>query len=99
MQVSYAPTRDNLGDNGLVAHSPTEPLVGEHFGEVSVCSFVYRAAAPSGDALVLTDGANGICNTPLLVALAEAFAASGRATPPNNLRSIATTGSKLCCES
>jgi hypothetical protein len=82
-----------------VAHSPAEPLVDEHPGEVSVSSFVYRAAAPSGDALVLTHGASGICNTPLLVALAEAFAASGRATPPSNIRPIAATGSKLCCES
>ncbi len=82
-----------------MAHSPTEPLVDERPGEVSVSSFVYRADAPSGDALGLTHGASGICNTPLLVALAEAFAASGRATPPNTLRSIAATESKLCCES
>jgi hypothetical protein len=51
--------------------------VDEHPGEVPVRGFVHRAATPSGDALVLTHGASGNCNTPLLVALAEAFAASG----------------------
>jgi hypothetical protein len=54
-----------------------ERLFDEHPGEVPVCGFVYRAAAPSGDALVLTHRASGICNTPALVAIAEAFAASG----------------------
>jgi predicted alpha/beta-hydrolase family hydrolase len=73
--------------------------VDEHPGEVPVRSFVHRTATPSGSALVLTHGASGNCNTPLLVALAEAFAASGRATPPSNLRSIDAPGSKVCCES
>lgn len=54
-----------------------EPFVDEHPGEVPVRGFVHRAATPSGDALVLTHGASGNCNTPLLVALAETFAASG----------------------
>ena len=54
-----------------------EPLVDEHPGEMPVRGFVHHAATPSGDALVLTHGASGNCNTPLLVALAEAFAASG----------------------
>jgi hypothetical protein len=70
-------TRDNLGDNGLVAHSPAEPFVGDHPGEVPVRGFLHRAATPSGDALVLTHGASGNCSTPLLVAITEAFAAGG----------------------
>lgn len=67
----------NLGDNSFVARSPAEPLVDEYPGEVPVRGFVYRAAAPSGDTLILTHGASGDCNSPLLVALAEAFAACG----------------------
>lgn len=52
---------DNLGENGVVFHSPAEALVDER-------GFVHRAPAPSGDALVLTHRVSGICNTPLLVA-------------------------------
>jgi predicted alpha/beta-hydrolase family hydrolase len=73
--------------------------VDEHPGEVPVRGFVHRTATPSGNALVLTHGASGICNTLLLVALAGGFATSGRATPPSNLRPIDATGSKVCCES
>lgn len=58
----------------------TEPIVerlfDEHPGEVPIRGFVHRAASFS-DALILTHGASGNCNTPLLVALAVAFAASG----------------------
>jgi hypothetical protein len=49
----------------------------DHAGEAPVRGFLHRAAASSGDALVLTHGASGNCNGPLLVALAGAFAASG----------------------
>src|SRR3954464_10813814 len=40
----------------------------------AVRGFLHRPAKPSGDGLVLTHGAGGNCNAPLLVALAEKFA-------------------------
>lgn len=43
----------------------------------AVRGFRHRPAEPSGDGLVLTHGASGNCRAPLLVALAEAFAADG----------------------
>jgi predicted alpha/beta-hydrolase family hydrolase len=43
----------------------------------AVRGFLHRPAKPSGDALVLTHGAGGNANAPLLVALAEAFAETG----------------------
>jgi predicted alpha/beta-hydrolase family hydrolase len=47
-------------------------------GEVpAVRGFLHRPAASSGDGLVLTHGAGGNCNAPLLVALAEKFADGG----------------------
>jgi len=42
-----------------------------------VRGFVHRPAVPSGDGLVLSHGAGSNCQAPLLVALAEAFAAAG----------------------
>src|SRR5215469_7264775 len=45
--------------------------------QVPVRGFLYRPATPSGDALVLTHGAGSNCQTPLLIALAEAFADGG----------------------
>jgi uncharacterized protein len=44
---------------------------------VPVRGFLHRAVAPAGDALVLTHGAGSNCRAPLLVAVAEAFAAGG----------------------
>lgn len=44
---------------------------------VTVRGFLYAAADAGGDGLVLTHGAGANCNAPLLVALAEAFSASG----------------------
>jgi len=76
-RASCGPKRDNFGDNGVVAHFPAEPFGYERPGEVPVRGFVHRAASPSADAFVLTHGAGGNCTAPLLVALAEAFAASG----------------------
>lgn len=75
MSASIPLRGDNLGDNGFVAHSPAEPFADP--GEVPVRGYLHRATTSSADALVLTHGASGNCNTPLLVALAEAFAASG----------------------
>src|SRR4051812_38700802 len=43
----------------------------------AVRGFLHRAAEPSGDGLVLTHGAGGNCDAPLLMALAEAFAEAG----------------------
>jgi uncharacterized protein len=54
-------------------------------GQAPVQGFLHRA--PDGDSgvLVLTHGAGGNCNTPLLVALAERFAAAGLNTLRCNL--------------
>ena len=46
-------------------------------GEPRVRGFLHRAAGPDG--LILTHGASGNCESPLLVALAETFAAAGLA--------------------
>jgi len=43
----------------------------------AVRGFLHRPAEPTGDALVLTHGAGGNCEAPLLVALAEQFADAG----------------------
>src|SRR3954469_9097512 len=43
----------------------------------AVRGFLHRPAEPFRDGLVLTHGAGGNCNAPLLVALAEKFADSG----------------------
>src|SRR3954463_687304 len=43
----------------------------------AVRGFLHRPSTASGDGLVLTHGAGGNCNAPLLVALAEKFADSG----------------------
>jgi predicted alpha/beta-hydrolase family hydrolase len=43
----------------------------------AVRGFLHRPEKPCGDALVLTHGAGGNANAPLLVALAEAFAETG----------------------
>lgn len=43
----------------------------------AVCGYLHRPEAGNGDALVLTHGAGGNCNAPLLVALAEAFSEYG----------------------
>jgi predicted alpha/beta-hydrolase family hydrolase len=45
----------------------------EHFE----CGFLHRPDAPIGDALVLTHGAGSNCTAPLLVAVANEFAAAG----------------------
>ena len=46
-------------------------------GEVSVRGYLHRPAAPGLDGIVLTHGAGANANAPLLVALADAFSASG----------------------
>jgi predicted alpha/beta-hydrolase family hydrolase len=58
--------------------SPTTPEV---FTDVTVDPFVrgllHRPANANGDALIMTHGAGGNCNAPLLIALAEVFAGAG----------------------
>ena len=46
-------------------------------GQEAVRGFLHRPTAPDGLALVLTHSAGGNCQAPLLVAVAEAFAAAG----------------------
>jgi|SRR5882672_6380807 len=43
----------------------------------AVRGFLHSPANPNGDALILTHGAGSNCNAPLLIAMAEAFAAGG----------------------
>jgi uncharacterized protein len=52
-----------------------EPFLDETAGEPCVRGFLHRASGPDG--LVLTHGAGGNCEAPLLVSLAETFAAAG----------------------
>lgn len=47
------------------------------FDEPGVHGFLHRPATPSGDGLVLTHGAGANCQSPLLIALAAEFCASG----------------------
>lgn len=54
-----------------------EPFHEEVPGHAAVRGFLHRAARAGADGLVLTHGAGGDCNAPLLVALAAAFAEAG----------------------
>ena len=65
--------------------SRAESFVNRDAGEAPVQGFLHRAEKGAGDFLVLTHGAGGNCNTPLLVALAEQFAAEGVNTLRCNL--------------
>ena len=47
------------------------------FDRPGIRGFLHRSDSFNGDGLVLTHGAGGNCNTPLLVAAAEAFCAAG----------------------
>jgi uncharacterized protein len=53
----------------------------EVFTDITMDPFVrgrlHRPSSPNGDALVITHGAGGNCNAPLLVALANTFCAAG----------------------
>lgn len=57
-----------------------EAFVDDTPGEAPVRGFLHRAAKTEAGLLVLTHGAGGNCNAPLLVALADKFAASGIST-------------------
>jgi predicted alpha/beta-hydrolase family hydrolase len=54
-----------------------ESFLNDQPGEVPVRGFLHRASGAKADALVLTHGAGGNCNAPLLIALAEVFSVSG----------------------
>ncbi len=56
------------------------PFLDETPSEAPVRGFLHRAADASTGFLVLTHGAGGNCNAPLLVALADQFSASGLST-------------------
>jgi uncharacterized protein len=57
--------------------SQAEAFVDFTAGEEPVRGFLHVAANPGGDSLVLTHGAGGNCNAPLLVALATLLSDSG----------------------
>jgi predicted alpha/beta-hydrolase family hydrolase len=54
-----------------------EPFRDEHPDFPTVCGFTHHPVYGSGDWLILAHGAAGNCNSPLLIALATAFSASG----------------------
>jgi hypothetical protein len=56
---------------------PSEPFLDASTPDLPVRGFLHRPDAPTGDCLILTHGAGSNCRTPLLVAVAEAFCASG----------------------
>jgi predicted alpha/beta-hydrolase family hydrolase len=68
-----------------VATSAAESFVNRDAGEAPVQGFLHRAETSGGGFLVLTHGAGGNCTAPLLVALAEDFAANGLTTLRCNL--------------
>ena len=45
--------------------------------EVRIRGYLHRPANPTGDCLILTHGAGSNCDSPLLVAMADAFRATG----------------------
>lgn len=49
----------------------------EPYREGGVHGFLHRTTGPAGDGLAITHGAGGNCEMPLLMAVADAFAASG----------------------
>jgi hypothetical protein len=67
------------GDNSVGSFAMAEPFINLDNGQAPVRGFVHTAEGTSGF-LVLTHGAGGNCKAPLLVALAEKFAAAGLTT-------------------
>jgi uncharacterized protein len=61
----------------LIMTINAQPFADDTPDEAPVRGYLHRAAHSGNDFLVLTHGAGGNCNAPLLVALAEKFAASG----------------------
>ena len=62
---------------GKVTNDEAQRLIDETPGQAPVRGFLHHAAETGVGFLVLTHGAGGNCNAPLLVALADKFAASG----------------------
>lgn len=52
-------------------------LPGKRFERELIQGYLHEPAAATGDALAITHGASSNCDAPLLVAVAEAFAAAG----------------------
>lgn len=65
--------------------SRAESFVNCDPGEAPVQGFLHRAESAHQDFLVLTHGAGGNCDSPLLIALADGFAATGVSTLRCNL--------------
>jgi predicted alpha/beta-hydrolase family hydrolase len=63
----------------------SESFVNHDAGEQPVQGFLHRAESKGANFLVLTHGAGGNCNSPLLVALADGLAAKGLNTLRCNL--------------
>jgi uncharacterized protein len=62
---------------GESADMPKERPTVAPFADDGVRGFLHRPATSRGDGMVLTHGAGGNCNAPLLVAASNAFSASG----------------------
>jgi uncharacterized protein len=63
-----------------VTNRVAEPFADDTAGQMSVRGFLHRAPDLGAGFMVLTHGAGGNCNAPLLIALAEQFAALGIST-------------------
>ena len=61
----------------IVPDTEAQSFFDDTAGEIPVRGFLHRAAKAGDGFLVLTHGAGGNCDAPLLVALAEKFAVSG----------------------
>jgi predicted alpha/beta-hydrolase family hydrolase len=57
--------------------TPSSPPPAEPFETENVRGRLHKAAAGRGDGMVLTHGAGGNCETPLLIAVSEAFQVAG----------------------
>ena len=63
-----------------MTRASVEPFENVESGQAPVRGFIHRAETKGADFLVLTHGAGGNCNAPLLVVLGDAFAAVGLTT-------------------
>ncbi|MFI5115365.1 MAG: alpha/beta family hydrolase [Terriglobales bacterium] len=61
-------------------NNEAQPLIDDTPGEAPVRGLLHRAKDSDAGFMVLTHGAGGNCNAPLLVALADKFAAAGLTT-------------------
>lgn len=60
-----------------MSETGVESFLDESAGEERVRGFLHRPGAPNGNGLVLTHGAGGNCESPLLAELAAAFSRAG----------------------